>query len=520
VLNGYFSLGQQGGGFRHWWRKLTGSDETLDQEHLLRMAGRFSRRVHAYAKRRRIPLVHCEPGVHKHPLAEQSLPTDPRFTGLFLILVAKAPALVWEVTTGLRGVPHLARKTPWPYVNHYHVHIIDNEWGHLTFKLSGHPPLGVQVMLNGPEWVERRARQKAIPVAKEGNGFVGGSDFPAVDRLADALCDDRAIGRLIQVCDRWVYSSGLCFALDRAAQTRSGFQYQYSCFQLEYSRNLLFARGTVLDEVYQGLIDRTRRLLDVPTLKTIFGRKHRPHQRRQGGRAPRTELVLNASAYDVTVFKLHWGRRLTVKLYDKGARVLRIEVIVHHVKALRCGKRLEKLSIMLAELQRMVIDFLNVVQAAHISSLDAGALDALPQPTHRGTQRLAGVDLQKPRMRAVIAAVLALAPKPGGFTVGEVAEKTQALLGPGAPPYTPRHAAYDLRQAPRQGIGRTRRHDAPLPPPTARDPHSGCPADSARKSPQARLGGRGHTQAGTAPETGPPLGRALREPPTGNAPHL
>jgi len=25
VLNGYFSLGQQGGGFRTWWRQLTGS---------------------------------------------------------------------------------------------------------------------------------------------------------------------------------------------------------------------------------------------------------------------------------------------------------------------------------------------------------------------------------------------------------------------------------------------------------------------------------------------------------------
>ncbi len=43
VLTGYFPLGQQGGGFRYWWRKLTGSDESLDQAHLLHMAGRFSR---------------------------------------------------------------------------------------------------------------------------------------------------------------------------------------------------------------------------------------------------------------------------------------------------------------------------------------------------------------------------------------------------------------------------------------------------------------------------------------------
>jgi hypothetical protein len=445
VLTGYFPLGQQGGGFRYWWRKLTGSDESLDQAHLLHMAGRFSRRVHAYARRRGIPLRHCAPDVRKHELAEQYRPQDPHFTGVFLILVAKAPALVWEVSTSARGVPHLTRKTPWPYVNHYHFHIIDKDWGHLTFKLSGHPPFGLQVMLNGHEWVERRARQKTIPTVKEGNCFVGGSDFRAVDRVAEALGDAHAIGRLIRVCERWVYSSCVCFALTREEQQRSGFRYEYSCYQLEYSRNLLFTRGTVLDEVFQGLIDRTRRSLDVATLKTIFGRKHRPHHRRRAGAPPRLARVLHPAAYDVTVFKLHWGR-LTLKIYDKGARVLRIEVIAHSVKALRCGKRLEKLPIVLAELQRMLIGFLTVVQAAHVATLEADALDALPQPTRRGAQRVAGVDIQKPRLRAVTAGVLALASAPRGFTVGELAVKTRALLGPGMPPYTARHAAYDLRK--------------------------------------------------------------------------
>src|SRR5262245_45319429 len=34
-------------------------------------------------------------------------------------VVAKAPALVWEVKKGRTGAPHLTRKQPWPYVNHY-----------------------------------------------------------------------------------------------------------------------------------------------------------------------------------------------------------------------------------------------------------------------------------------------------------------------------------------------------------------------------------------------------------------
>ena len=79
-----------------------------------------------------------------------------------------------------------------------------------------------------------------------------------------------------------------------------------------------------------------------------------------------------------------------MKIYDKGARVLRIEVIAHSVKALRCGKRLEKLPIVLAELQRRLIGFLTVVQAAHVATLEADALDALPQPTRRDAQRVDG----------------------------------------------------------------------------------------------------------------------------------
>ena len=53
----------------------------------------------------------------------------------------------------------------------------------------------------------------------------------------------------------------MCFGLTREEQARPGFHYQYSYYQLEDSRNLLFTRGTVLDAVYQRLLDRTRRRL-------------------------------------------------------------------------------------------------------------------------------------------------------------------------------------------------------------------------------------------------------------------
>jgi hypothetical protein len=442
-LRGYYPMGQTSGGLLTWWNQLH-PGVTLTAEHLRRMAGDFGRRVNAYADKHAIPIHYCELGDKtKHARAEKLRPQAPNFQGVFLILVAKAPALVWQAKTNRNGKLVLRRPKSWSLVYHYHFHIVDKEWGHLTIKMSGHPPFGLQISLNGHEWVQRQAQAQSVAWVKEDNCFVGGSDCAAISRLAEGLDGSTGLARLAQVCDRWVYSACLCFALTQEQQRQSQFRYAYSSYQLEYSRNLLFKSGRQLDEVYQGLIDRTRRLLDVPRLKTIFGRKHRPHRDRAGG--GRLEKSLDRSTYDLTVFKLHFGK-LTLKLYDKGDRVLRVEVIVNNIAELRCGKRLEKLPGMLARLQQMIVEFLGVVQAAHLSFLEAQPLDALATPTVRGQKRVAGVDLQKPRMRTVAEAVVALAATPGGFTSAQLADRVRAQQGRPMARYHPRQAAYDLRK--------------------------------------------------------------------------
>jgi hypothetical protein len=106
VLNAYFRMGHDPGGFRLWWRALTGSDETLDNTHLMRLAGRFSRRLRAWAQAEGIPVVDCPIGERKHELAEEYLAKTKITQGLFLILVGRAPAPVWDVS----GKHHLERK--------------------------------------------------------------------------------------------------------------------------------------------------------------------------------------------------------------------------------------------------------------------------------------------------------------------------------------------------------------------------------------------------------------------------
>ncbi len=182
---------------------MKGQEDTLDNAHLMRMAGRFSRRVRAYAKAHDIPVIDCARGDRKHEIAEEHLSTHPEAHGLFLILVARAQAPVWEVQRSARGaIRNLAAKKP--YVNHYSFHIMDPDWGYLTIKMSGHPPFGAQIILNGHAYVAAQAQRAGLAFTKEGNCFTRISSPTELAHIADTLSEERTIGRLTLVCERWI----------------------------------------------------------------------------------------------------------------------------------------------------------------------------------------------------------------------------------------------------------------------------------------------------------------------------
>src|SRR5260370_36162189 len=73
VLNAYFRMGHDPGGFRVWWRALTGADETLENAYLMRLAGRFRRRNRCYGKAQNIAVIDW-PGRHaQYYLAERHI---------------------------------------------------------------------------------------------------------------------------------------------------------------------------------------------------------------------------------------------------------------------------------------------------------------------------------------------------------------------------------------------------------------------------------------------------------------
>jgi hypothetical protein len=87
---------------------------------------------------------------------------------------------------------------------------------------------------------------------------------------------------------------------------------------------------------------------------------------------------------------------------------------------------------------------------------------SLPLPSQVGNTRVGGVDINRSRIRAALAAVLALASSPAGFTVAELSSKVRAMTGQRPTDYTVRQAAYDPKKLRGKGLvtrrGRSHRY--------------------------------------------------------------
>lgn len=73
-------------------------------------------------------------------------------------------------------------------------------------------------------------------------------------------------------------------------------------------------------------------------------------------------------------------------------------------------------------------------------------LEQLPAPVQLGKTKAGGIDFNKPRMRWVAQAVVALSPASSGFTASQLAQQVRTLSRQSESDYGPRRAAYDLKK--------------------------------------------------------------------------
>jgi hypothetical protein len=92
--------------------------------------------------------------------------------------------------------------------------------------------------------------------------------------------------------------------------------------------------------------------------------------------------------------KVHYGK-LTLKIYSKGERVLRTEVIVENARELPGGRSLEQFPKMVIHLKEILERLLNVLYCLDACFIGEDLLEKLPAPSVAGTTRVGGVNFEQ-----------------------------------------------------------------------------------------------------------------------------
>ena len=137
---------------------------------------------------------------------------------------------------------------------------------------------------------------------------------------------------------------------------------------------------------------------------------------------------------------------MTLKIYSKGERVLRIEVIAHNALELNCGRSLENFPEIICRLRAVLERFADALSCIDPCFIADETLERLPTASRVGKVTVGGIDLNKPRLRWVAEAVIALSACSDGFTASELAARV-GMLGKQTPEqYGPTRAADDLKK--------------------------------------------------------------------------
>jgi len=213
---------------------------------------------------------------------------------------------------------------------------------------------------------------------------------------------------------------------------------------------------------------RIDQLLEVgfePLVGAFLVRTHQTRVTGHIGGEDRGQAAVERPTYDLTIFKLRCGK-LTLKIYTKGERVLRIEAVAHNTQELNCRRSLEMFPQVVSRLKAILERFADALSCIDQCFIADEMLERLPLAAQVGKTRVGGIDLNKARMRQVIEALIALSPSPNGFTASEVAARVRASHQQTQLHYGPRQAAYDLKKLRGKHIvrriGHTRRYE-PLP---------------------------------------------------------
>ena len=195
---------------------------------------------------------------------------------------------------------------------HYYFYILDIELGLCYLRVPTWCPFRLQFYFNGHNWLAARLRERQVACTPLDNAFSHVADYELANQLT-AQFDCHALqAKLDGLAQRYC---PVIVALN--------LSYYWSLMQVEYALDLVFKQQATLQAFYPALLETLTHAVKPADIATFLGKKL--HGLYQG------EMGNNFNVRLLGTRIRHRMGPVSIKMYDKFALILRIEVTVSDV---------------------------------------------------------------------------------------------------------------------------------------------------------------------------------------------
>lgn len=415
VLNGYIERLQRPENIVHFFREVVGS-ACIEPSVLSSRTDQYRQWIQGYSADRETPVLPAAKGARKEDLV---LPYYRRLggrEGVACVLTSMEQGRTFVSYTP--RFPVRSGDSNYRLIKacrkrflHYYWYVFDPVMGPMSLRVATYLPFNLTCYLNGHSFIAQELSRQGIPFRKDDNAFLAVADLRALQAAAARLTPEL----LRQRCDYW--STRLAPGFSERERAAINPSYRYSIAQIELATDVVFKRSAPLQQMFRRAVDIGLLLGGASQASHLFGRRI---NRRYSGRL---QTVLDRRDEGHPVLRSYYQTSF-VKQYEKAGRLLRTETCINDTYHLDIGRRLENLPELVERMAATNERYLDLQADLLDSSVDAGQLAALAQPTLIGKRRIPGIKLQDDRLIRLLDALL----YPGGFIADWTTRAVHARL--------------------------------------------------------------------------------------------
>jgi hypothetical protein len=280
----------------------------------------------ATAERCHRPVLYLPSGsTDKEAVARGLLKEHPVDSGLIGILKCVEPCRSYEIHRNRQDKKLELRVQTRKCLYLYH-YFLDPVFGLMNARIQTWFPFSVQVCLNGREWLARRMKAAGLAYEAWDNSFPWIADFAKAQQWMDSLARKNWPQFLDGVARQINPATGKMFARFRVS-------YYWTAYQSEWATDVAFGSARDLATIYPQLTWGAMAALGSRDILRFLGR---PYNSRFSG-----EVLSDFRNRPEGVRVKHAANGNSVKMYDKGPNLLRIETTINNPQDLKVYRRPE-----------------------------------------------------------------------------------------------------------------------------------------------------------------------------------